>query len=547
MNRRLTVVTAFILIPLLGIFLTRTCSSQTVYLRSNQTHYSPSDTIDLMLLSTQPLNTSGWALTSESSQYPLKVSVAGQFNNLHAYRMITSIPTPGSYSWKTPIRTSKLATVQVAPQKAKDLILTSLKFFAFQRCGTVNNIEKHKCHSRPSLISNSGSMDLSGGWHDAGDYLKFTITSGFATSMLLTAAQMTTDMTLKKPLIDEALWGLRWLEKTWVPGKGIYYQVGDASDHESWRLPQDTDREPTQKAFLTQAGRGANLAGKISASFALAAKLMIGRPDLQKKYRNLAIEIFNWGELNRAPQSSTDSFYVEETWKDDMALAALELYHLTGLIDYLKKARQWLRSEGNGWAFSYDRTHSLALYKWGLYSPGDQKEARNFLVADLKYAQASSQKNLFNEGVAELYWGSSLPMMGSAITALLFEKINGGRAFRGMAQLQRDYLLGRNPWGVSFLATAGHRWTQNPHHQIANIRKIAATGSWNAGPLSRKNWKELRIGLSRPDPYEDFQSETAVFHDDKNDYATNEPTIAANATGILMLMGFLSSEISTHP
>lgn len=534
------------LLPLLiisGLLLTRTCSSQPLHPRWNQTGLSPTQPVDVILLSESELPLQGWKLRSESRSISLTASPAPSLNQFFAYRVTGSRLPAGEYQWDPPVR-AELPNLKVNQGISKDLILHSLRFFEAQRCGTTKNLMRHACHLRPGFIAGSPpkTRDLSGGWHDAGDYIKFTLTGAFTTQLLLQSVQMTKDPELRSSLLAEADWGLRWLEKTWRPGEGILSQIGDATDHESWRLPAATDKEPAQKVYLTSPGSGANLAGKIAASFALAA----GKPEFsaeaRKRYQRLAIEIFAWGEKNPKPQSSTDGFYNEETWRDDMALAALELYQLTKRTRYLQKARAWLRQEGNGWVFSYDRTHALAFYKWGLYDKTSRAEALRYLKQELASARENSAKHLFGEGLSEFYWGSSLPMMGFSLAALFHERLGGGAEFRGLAELQRDYLLGRNPWGVSFLANRGWRWAESPHHQIADLGKKPLQGSWNAGPMPRTAWQQLKIRLSKPDPGAAFQTERALFHDDKNDYATNEPTLTANATGILMLMSFLSVE-----
>jgi hypothetical protein len=49
-----------------------------------------------------------------------------------------------------------------------------------------------------------------------------------------------------------------------------------------------------------------------------------------------------------------------------------------------------------------------------------------------------------------------------------------------------------------------------------------------------------KVKLSRPDGYAPFQSDGAVYHDDKEDYVTNEPTLDANATGISLTAWFVA-------
>jgi hypothetical protein len=42
------------------------------------------------------------------------------------------------------------------------------------------------------------------------------------------------------------------------------------------------------------------------------------------------------------------------------------------------------------------------------------------------------------------------------------------------------------------------------------------------------------VFIREPDPFAPFQDERAVYHDDINDYSTNEPTMDGTAAAILM-------------
>jgi hypothetical protein len=92
------------------------------------------------------------------------------------------------------------------------------------------------------------TIDASGGWFDAGDYVKFVETASFVDVLQLVALRDDTD---QPALRAEAGFGLDWLTKMWDPGRrALYYQVGIGDgnghsilgDHDLWRLPQADDR-----------------------------------------------------------------------------------------------------------------------------------------------------------------------------------------------------------------------------------------------------------------------------------------------------------------
>src|SRR5205085_7400212 len=96
----------------------------------------------------------------------------------------------------------------------------------------------------PALTRIGGPVDVEGGWFDAGDFLKFTHTTSYATAQLLLAQR---DGTGSAELVAEARHGVEWLAKMWT-GDVLYAQVGIGvgnetvrTDHDVWRLPEDDD------------------------------------------------------------------------------------------------------------------------------------------------------------------------------------------------------------------------------------------------------------------------------------------------------------------
>ena len=117
------------------------------------------------------------------------------------------------------------------------------------RCGRANSSGRFSGDLSPL----GARIDASGGWWDAGDYLKFLQTASYTTAVLLTGvrdfpAQMgsgssTSDFTA------EARFGTDWLLRMWDDSsQTLYYQVGigegnakTVGDHDIWRLPQADD------------------------------------------------------------------------------------------------------------------------------------------------------------------------------------------------------------------------------------------------------------------------------------------------------------------
>ena len=108
-------------------------------------------------------------------------------------------------------------------------------------------------HFKGDLTPLGLRIDASGGWWDAGDYLKFVQTSSYTEDLLLAGvrdmpAQMGSTSTTSN-FTAEAKFGIQWLLKMWDDPTGtLYYQVGIGTgnaktrgDHDIWRLPQADD------------------------------------------------------------------------------------------------------------------------------------------------------------------------------------------------------------------------------------------------------------------------------------------------------------------
>src|SRR5260370_5664390 len=107
-----------------------------------------------------------------------------------------------------------------------------------------------------ALTATGAVLDASGGWWDAGAYMKFVQTHSSTVAMMLIGVrdfpgQMGSGSSASN-FTAEAQFGLDWLQKMWVDSsKTLYYQVGAASgghnyvgDHDIWRLPQADNNYP---------------------------------------------------------------------------------------------------------------------------------------------------------------------------------------------------------------------------------------------------------------------------------------------------------------
>jgi endoglucanase len=528
--------------------------AENVFIRLNQVGYLAGDSKVAFLLSNESMAKRTFVVRDEANAAVFSGTIGAERGAYGAFAHLyeadfSALRAPGVY--RVALDDAVSPPFTIGQGSYSRLIATSLQFFRVQRCGDTNPTLHGKCHLTDGVASGGPAdgkrVDVAGGWHDAGDYLKFLITHGYATVLLLSAYQrhpaaFAGDARVPA-VLEEARVGLDWMVKLWDPGRQVlYFQVGDARDHDVWRMPEGDDAAGRpRRALACASGLGANVAGKAAAALALAAFLWGDRsaafsdPALAERYRTLAEQIYRYGKRRPAAQPSTDGFYAEASWVDDMTLAAAELYRATGKARYLADARTFAKRSGSARGFDWRQVHALAHYELARVDASYVPRAARLLADDLAAARSHAGANQFGAAVDRFGWGSAENMSGVALEALWYEDLTGDSAYRDLARAQRDYELGMNPWGVCFVNGAGTTWPKAPHHQIADITRSELVGFWNEGPVRPSVFQGQKITLREPDEYAAFQGSEAVYHDDVADYVTNEPTITANAAGIAMV------------
>jgi hypothetical protein len=145
----------------------------------------------------------------------------------------------------------------------------------------------------------------------------------------------------------------------------------------------------------------------------------------------------------------------------------------------------------------------------------------------------AGERNPYRIG-APFIWCSNNLTVALVTQCLLYELMTGDRQFHDFAAKQRDWLLGRNPWGYSMFGGVGKVAPQHPHLMTMELTKRPVMGGLVDGPVYERIFKSLKgVTITEPDPLAQFQG-PAVYHDDSQDYSSNEPTMDGTASAILM-------------
>jgi endoglucanase len=587
-------------------------SGQDVHIRANQAGYLQTDRKVAIAFSRDPLPDTEFLIRNEGGGIVWSGRVQGvappnwgpAFPHYYELDFSAMSPNPGKYSiqlGKAGI-TSSTFTIGEYPGYQEDL----LHFMRQQRCG-YNPFLDVACHrldgrSFYGPFPNETFIDASGGWHDAGDQLKYLITASNATARMMLAYELQkakfvdfTDAMGREgrpngipDILDEAKWGLDWIHRLHPKADQLFHQVADDRDHRGFKYPDKdnadygwgqnsyrpvyfADGKPQGLSQFKSRSTGvANIAGRSAAAMAVAYRIWstdLKDPNFAAKCLADAESLYAMGKRQEGFQQG-NSFgapyrYNEDTWGDDMEYAAAELYKATKKRAYLDDAvryakiagtTSWMEFEDSSMGELMSRHYQMYPFTnvghFGLYPLVDKKtkaELAGFYRSGIERIVDRAKTNPYGVGVPFL-WCSNNLVVAFITQVHLYELMTGDRKYRKAATDHRDWLLGRNPWGTSMFEglPAGGEFPQDTHLPTTQLLKTQVRGGLVDGPIAASTYKGLiGLTLTKPDEFAEFQPRDVVYHDDVGDYSTNEPTMDGTADAILVMA--LWSEARSRP
>jgi endoglucanase len=379
-------------------------------------------------------------------------------------------------------------------------------------------------HFKGDLAPLNVNINASGGWWDAGDYLKFVQTASYTDALLLAGVrdfpnQMGSGSTTSD-FTAEAKFGARWLLRMWNDStRTLYYQVGigegnskTIGDHDIWRLPQADDtfggtnpiyryirNRPVFRAGPPGSLISPNLAGRDAAALAEAFQVFrLSDTAFADRCLLAAEHIFDLANTSPSGNLLTVipfSFYPETEWRDDLELGATELYYAvadgglpaglphTDPLFYLGMAAHWADAYITG---PNDAADTLNLYDvsglahFELYraiaqagNPPGLEVTQAQLLADMKKALdgAVSQGSTdpFGFGFPWDVYDTTSHGAGLSVMASEYDQLTGTKTYSAFSQEWLANILGANAWGSSFIVGDGSTFPHCLQHQVANL------------------------------------------------------------------------------
>jgi endoglucanase len=417
-----------------------------------------------------------------------------------------------------------------------DALRVAIEFFDANKCGPdagVDNVFSWRgaCHTADGNMANP-PLDLTGGFHDAGDHVPFGLPQGFSASLLgWTLYEYRAEFD-RASLTPKTLRTLKYFTdyflKSHPNATTFYYQKGDGNqDHGFWGSPENqTGNRPI---LVARPGMPASdILGETASALAL---MSINYRSTDAAYANRCLtaarELFEMGRTNlgRGSDGGGGAFYRSTSHFDDLALAAIALYTATGEAAYLEPVDGWISQPNDGndnpyqkrWTMAWDDVTLLNLLK--MYQITGMQKYADGLRWNLVWYRDTLQKT--PAGLPWLdQWGVLRYASAEAGLGFLAYKLFGFNDFFNTGGFIVNYALGNNERNSSYVSNYLNNPPRHPHHR-ANEPVRGGTTNGMVGGL-----------VGGP-------SLNGSYNDDVNNFTQTEVALDYNASFVFALAGRL--------
>lgn len=405
----------------------------------------------------------------------------------------------------------------------------SILFYEFQRSGKLPEDKRDNWKADSGLEDGADvGLDLTGGWYDAGDFVKFNLPMSYSATMLAWSVYEDKDAYEKSGQLTYMMNAIKWADDYFIkchPEKDVYYyQVGNAEKDHKWWGPSEVMQMERPAYKVDKDNPGSCVCADTAAALASAAIIF---KDSDEEYSELCLkharELFEFADETKSDKGYTeaDGYYkVNSGYWDELTWAATWLYMATNESDYLNKAEDyvshWGREQqtdiiGYKWAQCWDDVHygtQILLAK--LTNKDFYKESceRNLDWWTTGYDEGYGVQRIqyTDKGLAFLSsWGALRYAETMAFLAGVYAEWEGcpadkSKIYTEFMDSQVNYALGST--GRSFLTGYGVNPPEHIHHREAQA-------SWlddkKVPGYHRHNLVGALVGgpLSTSDNYED--------------------------------------------
>jgi endoglucanase len=433
----------------------------------------------------------------------------------------------------------------------------SLFFYEAQRSGDLPANNRVNWRGDSGLQDGADvGRDLTGGWYDAGDHVKFGLPMAATATILAWSIVDYRSAYVQTGQLETALDQLKWATDYFIKAhptaNELYGQVGNGGTDHAWWGPAEVMQMARPSYRVTTSCPGSDIAGETAA--ALAAASIAFRPT-NASYANTLLtharQLYSFADTYRGAYSDciTDAANFYRSWSgynDELVWGAIWMYRATNEQAFLDKATSYyanLSNQQQTTVKSYKWTHAWDDKSYGSYvlmakltnAAQYHNDAQRWLnwwtVGGTAHGADGTRVNYSPGGQAVLdQWGSLRYAANTSFAALVYSDAITDTTlkarYKDFAKRQIDYALGANPQNRSYVVGFGANPPRNPHHRTAH-------SSWTdqlTFPVESRHvlYGALVGGPSSP-------NDGASYNDDRGNFVNNEVATDYNAgfTGAL--------------
>ncbi|WP_144054339.1 glycoside hydrolase family 9 protein [Pleurocapsa sp. PCC 7319] len=443
-------------------------------------------------------------------------------------------------------------TISQATENYGEALQKSILFFEAQQAGKLPEWNRFpwRGDSTPEDGADVG-IDLSGGWIDAGDNVKFNFPMAYSVTTLAWGGIEYYDAYQQSGQLvhlgQNIKWATDYLLNSFVndtPGNYVLYgQVGNGKkDHKWWGAAEVVHYEMERPAYkIDTSCPGTDLAGETSAAMASSSILFRQNGDLE--YADLLVEkaerLFDFANNYRGKYSdclkAAVPFYTSVSGEqDELVWAAIWLHKAKTAQnrDYSGEYLDLAEAEYLKMSKPFNYTYQFDDKSYGIYvllaqeTGKTEYQKRTEAWLDFWTVGYQGKKITYTPGGLAFLakWGSLPLAANTSFLSFVYSdwlktqgEIEKAERYFDFGVDQINYILGHNPSKRSYMIGYGNNYPQNPHHRTAH-------GSWLNNAHKPSNNRNLLMGalVGGPDNQDNWQ-------DDRNDWVRNEVGVSYNA------------------
>ncbi len=436
-----------------------------------------------------------------------------------------------------------------------NLLDESIRMLYLQRCGTEvqDSVFGHQaCHTTTATVyGTSQKIDVSGGWHDAGDYGRYIVPAAKTVADLLFAYQENPSLYSDNigipesgngvpDILDEVRFELEWMLKMQAETGGVYHKVSCAT-FPGYIMPE----KETGALIVTPVSTTAT--ADFCASMAMAYEFY---RDIDAAFAQTCLDAAKkaWSFLQQNPnlifQNPADIVtgeYGDKTDTDERYWAAAQMYRATDDAAYLNALQSMAAKTGLDWSTVGDYGNIALVTMDGIDTNSTvYSNAKSALLRQADSFATISQNSPYGVSITKFNWGSNMTVANAGIVLAVAYDLTNDAKYYDTAEANLHYLLGRNPNATCYVTGFGTAAPLNPHHRPSMAKGEAMIGMLVGGVNSNLEDSAAKAYLKTAPP-------AKCYVDNSESYSTNEITIYWNSPLTYLLALTAKTESPVDP